>query len=101
MDDHQLTSILDSQKEILQKLDVLTNNIANIHTRVSVIESRNGNRVEALEDEQHRQELRIHDLEGHKQAVNRTGSLALDSVLKVIWTILGAWIAYHMGIRLP
>ena len=84
---------------IEQKLDQLAEQYSSLHARLSVLEARNGTKVEDLSQANHAMDLRLVRVEDQASRSLKGWQLVLDSAIKVAGVILAAALVAKLGLK--
>lgn len=119
--DERMEIIQKGQNDINQRLDGLVATISNDTSRISVLESKNGNRTHQVEEDVHDIDLRltkievnqipnesIHQLEIKVAAILQSSSgwttqvrFYINLVVQGLWVVIVSYLLYRLGISSP
>ncbi len=103
--DERVLSLMKSQEQINEKLDVNAEKSSQLESRVSVLESKNGvelkHEIEKVKEDIQDLKLKLQSVEGlHKKQEGRWKTF-LNLGLQLVWVIIVAYILYKLNLQAP
>jgi chromosome segregation ATPase len=109
--DERLVSLIDRWKHLEVKVDLLINQMNNIHNRVSLLEDNdedNDKEIDKLKivvNQLNGDLLKLHgELESLERDIKQQSNWIMkgfDFVSKLLWVVVAAWLLFKLGIQAP